>query len=180
MFEYIWPSIDNPSLQYQFALEIANGIGFVLVCVLGVTLIAFLLLQIHERSWTVIWLTVGMIFVKIGLALGLGYRWVVTRCLNRDKLYCASYEDDSWLLFASVIVVAIGGLLIIRVLSRPEWRPWSWLSAMAISIVIPFIYWGFDLTDRQLIVFTIVPIVACVATIVGVLIYIDARRSRSK
>lgn len=130
-----------PNMNYDFTLEIANGVGFVLVVMLGLTLVLFLIIQIKERSCAVITLTVGMILIKIGLAIGLGYRWLVTRCNNFHRPDCERFEDDSWILLVSVAVIALGGLMILRTLSRPSWRPWSWLTAMMLSLLIPFFFY---------------------------------------
>lgn len=137
-------------MNYSIALEMANGAGAVLAITLAVTLSIFLAYQIREQSWRVISLTIAMIMVKVGLALNLGYRWLVARCNNRGG-ECIQFEDDYYLLFVSIIIIAIGGLMILRVLSRPDRRPWSWLGAIVVSVVVPSIYYAFDLlfpTDR--------------------------------
>lgn len=130
-------------VDYSLALEIANGFGFVVAITLAVTLFVFLMAQIKGRSWAVITLTIGMILVKIGLALGFGYRWLVTQCQNRGT-DCEQYADDNYLLFVGVLVIAGGGMMILRVLSKPEWRPWSWLATLAVSLIVPGFYYAFD------------------------------------
>lgn len=134
--------------DYAFVLELANGFAFVLSLVLALTLLAILILRVKDRKHFadyVVQLTSGMILVKLGLALGFGYRWLIARCQNSLEGDCSFLKDDFWILFISVAMIAVGGLIILHVISRPQWRPWSWLVAGVVSIVVPFIYYSFNL-----------------------------------
>jgi hypothetical protein len=135
-------------IDYDFALEMANGVGFVLTFVLAVVLTAFLIIRIRERGWEydlVNQLNVGMILIKIGICVRLGFGWIVVRCSNQTPNQCAGIEDASWLLFFAILLIAIGGLICLRVLVKPSWRPWACIGSSTIAFAVPFTYYAWDL-----------------------------------
>lgn len=130
------------NIDYDTALEMANGFGFCLTTVLMVNLIFIFAHRIKERLWSwhsdvVAQLALGMILLKGGLAMRLGYAWLAYR-------YHA-IESFSWILFASIGVIAVGGLLLLNVVTCGRWRPWVAIAAGMLSFLIPFIYYAFDL-----------------------------------
>jgi NO-binding membrane sensor protein with MHYT domain len=135
-------------IDYDFALEMANGVGFVLTFVLAVVLTALLITRIRERGWEydlVNQLNVGMILIKIGICVRLGFGWIVVRCSNQTPNQCARIEDASWLLFFAILLIAIGGLICLRVLVKPSWRPWACIGSSMIAFAVPFTYYAWDL-----------------------------------
>jgi hypothetical protein len=87
-------------LDYDFALEMANGIGLVLTLVLALVLTALLITRTRGRGWRydqVTQLNIGMILIMIGICVRLGFGWVVVRCSNQTPNKCGSVEGASWL-----------------------------------------------------------------------------------
>jgi NO-binding membrane sensor protein with MHYT domain len=135
-------------LDYDFALEMANGIGFVLTLVLASVLTALLIARTRDRGWRydqVTQLNIGMILIKIGICVRLGFGWVVVRCSNQTPNQCGGVEKASWLLFAAILLIAVGGLVVLRLLVKPSWRPWACISSGMIAFAVPFTYYAWDL-----------------------------------
>jgi NO-binding membrane sensor protein with MHYT domain len=135
-------------LDYDFALEMANGIGFVLTLVLALVLTALLITRTRGRGSRydqVTQLNIGMILIMIGICVRLGFGWAVVRCTNQTPNECASIEGASWLLFAAILLIAFGGLIVLRLLVKPSWRPWACISSGMVAFAVPFTYYAWDL-----------------------------------
>jgi NO-binding membrane sensor protein with MHYT domain len=135
-------------MDYDFALEMANGIGFVLTLVLALVLTALLITRTRDRGWRydqVTQLNIGMILIMVGICVRLGFGWIVARCTNQTPNECASIEGASWLLFAAILLIAFGGLIVLRLLVKPSWRPWACISSGMVAFAVPFTYYAWDL-----------------------------------
>jgi NO-binding membrane sensor protein with MHYT domain len=67
------------------------------------------------------------------------------RCSNQTPNQCAGIERASWLLFAAILLIAVGGLVVLRLLVKPSWRPWACIGSGMVAFAVPFTYYAWDL-----------------------------------
>jgi hypothetical protein len=115
------------TLDYELALELANAFGFCVSFVLGFVLTWLLIARTRKLGWVydqVTKLNVGMILVKIALCLRLGIGWIASSCQIRPGVPCESIDSASWLLLLSMVIFAIGGLMMLRALISRKYIYW--------------------------------------------------------
>lgn len=127
--------------------EMWNGSWFMLTLSMIIALVAIACDRINKiglrQAYNDLGVQICVSFTTFVTASGLraGYIWVLLHCQNISN-NCAPIEREDWIMTVAGMVAIVGGLCVIRVMSPPKWRPWSWLFAGMMSIGVPAFYYG--------------------------------------
>lgn len=134
-------------LDNDYVREMWNGAWFMLTLSMLVALLAIAWDRLNKMGVRPAYADLGvqicLAFAIFVTASGLraGYIWTLLHCRNfQDN--CLWVERDDWIMTVAGMIAFVGGLCVIRVMSPPKWRPWSWVVAGLISVGLPMVYYG--------------------------------------
>lgn len=141
--------------DYQFVLELMNGIWTLLTVQIIVVLVLYIIRRVleppHEPQWIFVrpepWhqelgvqLAFSWILYSIGTGTARSWAYLYRECANRldnPAVNCAHVTDNvEWLFIASIFAV-VGGVYTIRVMLPRYLGIWRWAVPLILSVVPP-------------------------------------------
>jgi hypothetical protein len=93
----------------------------------------------YDRAGTMA--AIALMVHLLGTTIRAGWVWWLLSCQRLHHGDCLHVTETWGVLFFATLLALMGGLCVIRIFSPPSWRPWSWIGAGFLSVVLPVIHY---------------------------------------